>query len=312
MSTYCPLLWNSVTLDQLGNVFSCCHIKPGKLGNIYQSSHKDIINNAEIQKFRQDSLDGTLYCYQSCNLFDKAKYHSPNLLDTRVNISDITSIHIHFGKKCNIKCIMCNHPVIFKQNPIILDAQSLIDHIDFSFFNEIVIQGGEPLFIDECVKFIKYLSSMMKPFTLLTNGILIQGEIVDILAKNNNKVVISINGSKPETHELINKGSRFETLITNIKNLREKRTFYNSNLEIIGRMTINPETLHDIPNFLAVFQDLGFDKANFGYVKETVPSYLEDNIDFTENLIQEIDTVLPTINENSVDILRLKQLNLIQ
>ncbi len=37
MHTYCPELWNSLTLDNRGNVYSCCLIKPVCIGNIYST-----------------------------------------------------------------------------------------------------------------------------------------------------------------------------------------------------------------------------------------------------------------------------------
>ena len=122
----CPFLWDSFTLDQLGNVYSCCHIQPTIFGNIYTDKLSDLINTKEIIEYREKSQKGKLECYKTCNLFDKLKTKDSSQKNPVIKYEELKKVHIHFGNKCNINCIMCSHPKKFLKNPILLNEKFLI------------------------------------------------------------------------------------------------------------------------------------------------------------------------------------------
>jgi MoaA/NifB/PqqE/SkfB family radical SAM enzyme len=187
----------------------------------------------------------------------------------------------------------------------------LIQNIDVSPFTDIVIQGGEPLYIPECIRYLNYLESVGKKYTLLTNGLLIDYEIADKLSKGAKRVTISLNAASREIHELVNRGSRWTKILDNIQLLTEARKRNGTDLEVWGRMTITNYSLHEVSKFLREWQSFGFDHINFGYDRETVPALLDANPEFKAQLRKEVMNELANLDPSNVDALRLRQLGLI-
>ena len=312
--TFCHFLWDGITIDNKGNVFSCCHIKPTKMGNIYYSKLKEMINTKEIIECRKKSLKSNLDCFISCNLLDKSK--SSHITDNAIiDYQNLKYLYLNFGEKCNISCIMCKHPKRYPVNPDMLDPSVLKNNIDLSPFQDILIQGGEPLYIAECLDFMNHLAKIGKQYIILTNGLLINDTMAEKLVNEAKIVSISLNAATKETHEKINRGSNFGIVIENIRRLKTAKERVQSNLIINGRMTLTTCAIKEIPEFLEKFQQFGFDKINFGYDKATVPKYLDENMEFRNELKQGIKKILKNFNNTTmekIDLLRLKQLNLIK
>lgn len=307
-NTYCSYLWDSLTIDKFGDVYNCCLLKPQKLGSIFSNSVQELLDSNIGIMLRKKSLEGKLSCYKNCNLVNKNLFSKSRILKVREN--DLNILHISCSEKCNIKCIMCGHPLSHKEKSVELPAEILIKKINFTNYNTIILQGGEPLFIESCLEVMDFLFDNKIKFTLLTNGLLIDDTIADKLAKNSCTVSISINGATEETHNLINHGSDFNKVLKNINLLIEKRKFYNSNLIIYGRMTLVEQNLLEIPQFIEHFEDLGFDKINFGYDNPSVPNYLNNNTKITRNLTKSIKYSLKNANINNIDLKRLDYLGL--
>ncbi len=310
MSQICPFLWNGFAIDSRGNVFSCCRMIPPAMGNIYDTPLKDMVNSPVVQKNRIASIEGHLKCFPDCNLI---KYDTESISPRNeyADYSDMNYLHLNFGHYCNIHCVMCKIHIHRKNNKSILDPNVLIENIDLTPFKEIVIQGGEPLFIPECREYLDYLGRIGKKYVLLTNGLLIDKKTAYQLARDAEKVVISINAATKETHEYVNRGSDFDTLLDNIKQLMRAREEEHSNLILYGRMTLTTYALHEIPLFIQKYRELGFDRINFGYDKATVPEYLKINPAFKERLAKEITDVLSHATLAEINLVRLEQLGLI-
>src|SRR3972149_11312502 len=61
--TNCPKLWDSAFIDQYGNVFNCCHSRPGSSGNLYKTNMTDIWRSSpRLKLFRWLSRHKALYC----------------------------------------------------------------------------------------------------------------------------------------------------------------------------------------------------------------------------------------------------------
>jgi len=311
MDTYCPDLWDSLTIDNRGNIYSCCLIKPVCFGNIYQSELKNLVNDQAIVTERENSLNGTLKCYSECNWVDKTAFHRERIADSHVDYEKMSYLHLNFGERCNISCIMCRQRERYASNPRILDPEVLKEKIDVKPFTDIVIQGGEPLFIAECLEYMRYLGSIGKKYTLLTNGLLIDDRLANQLSKDAKIVCISINAATKKTHEHVNRGSRWDAVLNNINRLKAARSRNNTSLELWGRMTITVPAILEIPIYLSIWQSLGFDHINFGYDRLTVPAFLKNNPDIYRRLKEDVTSSLIGADPKLMDTYRLKCLGLV-
>ncbi|MHA1149574.1 MAG: radical SAM protein [Promethearchaeota archaeon] len=195
MSNFCPHLWNGFTIRNNGDIYSCCLSQAFKLGNIYEVELKQLINIPTLLKYRKKSLEGDLKCYNSCTFVKKDILIEKIPNYTKIKYSQLKKIDLIFGRACNISCIMCIRSRRITTNDPILNPKILQNNIDITPFKEIIIQGGEPLFIPECLEYMKYLEEKGKKYTILTNGVLINDEMAQRLSLHAKRVIISINAT---------------------------------------------------------------------------------------------------------------------
>jgi MoaA/NifB/PqqE/SkfB family radical SAM enzyme len=277
------MLWRVVFIDMKGDVYPCCHRKTGKIGNIYLQNIKDMYNNDIIQDLRRKSLNGQLECFFGCNLFNQEIFNMRTSLDRRriesmdnpliADLNAMNVLQVLFGTRCNIHCIMCgqNH-----ENEESLDREALIKAIHNLSFKMTLIIGGEPLAIPNAKLFFDQAASLNLNPAFSTNGSLIDEEWAKKIALYSPVLTISINAATKKTHEFINRGSRWESVIHGIRRVCEARERYHTHVRILGHMTILPANINEIALFVRIFQLLGFDAIEFGF-DESVPEYLRQH-----------------------------------
>lgn len=307
-NTFCPFLWSEVFVDPKGDVFCCCHRKPAVVGNIYEEKLTDIYSNSKMQRLRQKSIDGTLDCYEGCAFIDKKMKLRPRKTIAFNYATDLRKLKIEFGELCNINCIMCwqDH-----KSRVVLDHNKVIENVDLEPFIDVCIQGGEPLAISDAKAYYDYVAKKNKNPLIMTNGLLLKDDWAQKIVLNSSYIYISLNAATAKTHELINKGSKWEVVLGNIKKLNEARDRYKNNLNILGHMTIVLENLKEIAMFIQNFRSFGVDQIDFGYDPK-VPGYLRYNPYLKLLLKREITKVcIASRNKASIDLKGLKMLGLI-
>ena len=309
--TFCPQLWDGCYVNRAGEVYPCWHRQPQAYANIHDAPLKEIVNSPTALGFRRDSIAGDLACYPECNLLDKSAAVPNGNEETRTDYSRLKRLHVSFGEACNIRCIMCTNPLRHAKNPILLDPSVVIRNVDLTPFMTIMLRGGEPLFLRECLEFMNHLEMTGKRYTILTNGLLIDDRMALRLAKYAQKVIVSLNGATKRGHESVNRGSRFEKVVENIHRIRRARAELGTNVILTGHMTITTSNVHEVPLFLQSFRDLGFDRVNFGYDNKTVPQYLASNPNLTHRLRLETNAAMVECGGSEVDSLRLELLGLL-
>jgi MoaA/NifB/PqqE/SkfB family radical SAM enzyme len=106
---------------------------------------------------------------------------------------------------------------------------------------------------------------MNKKVNLITNGMLINEEWAEHIVRGSKWVQISINAATKKTHELVNRGSRYEKVIDNAKKIIHLKHQYNSDIRIIYKYTIVPENIYEIADAIEIAESLGFDEIEYGY-----------------------------------------------
>lgn len=307
-NTYCPFLWSEVFIDPKGDVFCCCLLKPAVVGNIHEEKLKDIYSNSKMRQLRQKSIDGTLECYEGCAFIDMRKKQKIRKTTVFDYDSDLKKLKIEFGELCNIHCIMCWQD---RKSRTVLDHKKVIENVDLGPFNDVCIQGGEPLAIANAKAYFEYVACNNKNPLIMTNGLLINDDWAQKIVLNSSYIYISLNAATAKTHELINKGSKWEVVLGNIKKLKEARDRYKTNLKILGHMTIVLENLKEIALFVENFKSFGVDQIDFGYDRK-VPEYLRYNPNLKGLLVNKLTKdYAASRNKSSIDLNGLKKLGLI-
>ena len=229
-------------------------------------SHLDDVNEAEILECIEDiaSLEA------AGKLFSVDEYESL-ACNYKNNSKVIKALCLHVAHTCNLNCSYCfasqgkyqgdRALMSFEVGKRAFDF--LIEHSGTRHNLEVDFFGGEPLMNWDVVKqLVAYARSIEKEhnknfrFTLTTNGMLIDDEVIDFLNKEMSNVVLSLDGRKEVNdhfrRDYAGNGS-YDKIVPKFQKLVEARE--GKNYYVRGTFTHNNV---DFTNDLFHMADLGF------------------------------------------------------
>ena len=251
---------------------------------IYENNSKDHVVNTVFAKHQSlgVTLDEVAECYdQVTELANEGKLFTPDTFEPMAGqlkqktSGVVKALCLHIAHTCNLNCSYC-----FASQGKYHGERALMSFevgkraLDFLVENshgrtnlEVDFFGGEPLMNFDVVKqLVAYARSIEKEkgknfrFTLTTNGVLIDDDVIDFANKEMSNVVLSLDGRK-EVHDRFRvdyagKGS-WEKIVPKFQKLVEARG--GKNYYMRGTFTHhNPDFLKDVQTML----DLGFDELS--------------------------------------------------
>ena len=183
----------------------------------------------ELKKLQEN---GELYSEDYLTVEDVKKF--------RIN-PPVKALCLHICHDCNLRCKYCFAETgSFHGERSMMSEEVGLAAIDFVIKNsgkrkniEIDFFGGEPLMnFDVVKKIVDYANEQGKihgknfRYTLTTNGMLLDDEIIDYLNENMSNIVLSLDGTK-ETNDFlrpdINKQGSYDKIIDNYKKIAKLR-----------------------------------------------------------------------------------------
>ncbi len=271
----------NIALDRASNSVHCVDKVAFELIKNYENMGREELVGSVLAKFsgltRQDAydcLDDIEELKRQGKLFAEDKF-KPDIQALAKRKPSIKALCLHVAHTCNLNCEYCfaaqgkyhgeRALMSFETGKRALDfliEQSAGRHnLEVDFF------GGEPLMNFEVVKrLVAYAREREKEcgkrfrFTLTTNGMLIDDEVIDFANREMDNVVLSLDGRK-EVNDRFRKtvggvGS-FDVIVPKFKKLVEARG--GEHYYIRGTFThFNPDFTNDIQTML----DLGFSELS--------------------------------------------------
>ncbi len=251
---------------------------------IYENNSREHVVNTVFAKHQSlgVTLDEVAECYdQVAELAHEGKLFTPDTFEPMAGqlkqktSGVVKALCLHIAHTCNLNCSYC-----FASQGKYHGERALMSFevgkraLDFLVENshgrtnlEVDFFGGEPLMNFDVVKqLVAYARSIEKAegknfrFTLTTNGVLIDDDVIDFANKEMSNVVLSLDGRK-DVHDRFRvdyagKGS-WEKIVPKFQKLVEARG--GKNYYMRGTFTHhNPDFLKDIQTML----DLGFDELS--------------------------------------------------
>ncbi len=235
-----------------------------------------------ISKNHSVSEEEIQECYnQICELKDQGKLFSEDTFEELAgelkekSRGIIKALCLHVAHTCNLNCSYCfASQGKYHGDRALMTLDVAKQAIDFLVENsgkrhnlEVDFFGGEPLMNFGMIKdLVKYARSIEKKynknfrFTLTTNGVLIDDDVIEFANKECSNVVLSLDG-RQEVHDRFRvdyagNGS-FKKIVPKFQKLVEARE--GKNYYIRGTFThFNPDFLEDIKEML----DLGFNELS--------------------------------------------------
>lgn len=253
--------------------------------SLFENNQKNTVIDTVWQKFQNQqgvTLRDVEECYdQVCSLKENGKLFSPDTFEPiagklkQKTAGVIKALCLHIAHTCNLNCSYCfasqgkyhgeravmSYEVGKRALDFLVENSGTRRNLEVDFF------GGEPLMnFDVVKKLVAYARSIEKErnknfrFTLTTNGMLIDDDVIEFANKEMSNVVLSLDGRK-EVHDKFRvdysgKGS-WEKIVPKFQKLVEERK--GKNYYMRGTFTHNnPDFLEDIK----VMLDLGFNELS--------------------------------------------------
>ena len=244
-----------------------------------QKKEKEEIENIMLEKYKdeginkediEETFEEIDKLIKEGKLFSEDVFENQNLdLKKRDNV--IKALCLHVAHTCNLNCEYCfAGQGKYHGEDAIMSFETGKKALDFLVENsgtrknlEVDFFGGEPLVnFDVVKKLVEYARSIEKEknkhfrFTLTTNGVLLDDDVIDFLNKEMNNVVLSLDGRKEindaKRKRLDGTGS-YDIIVPKFKNFVQKR----GDKEYYMRGTFTRDNL-DITNDIFHMADLGF------------------------------------------------------
>lgn len=208
-------------------------------------------------------------------MFQNMLLNESEIAQKKISLScKIRSLTVTLTNKCNLACIMCK--TISK--PWDLPRKSIQEIIAlFPYLERIMWQGGEIFLYEGFKDILKEASKFPMRQIIATNGLLIDREIAEILAKSNVELTFSVDGVTKEVYEHIRAGANFEKLIDNINLINELRQKLNPKMKLRLNVLVMRSNYHQIEQFLDFAKQYKFNTIFFNSTGEDFKN-LKENI----------------------------------
>ncbi|MCI8443766.1 MAG: thioether cross-link-forming SCIFF peptide maturase [Clostridia bacterium] len=271
----------NIVLDTYSGAVHCVDDLSYDMIKLYQEKKNEEIKQTMLQRYEEVSekdIEETMREVEKLikerKLFSKDIYENKDL-DLKRRDTVVKALCLHIAHTCNLNCEYCfAGQGKYHGEDALMSFEVGKQALDFLVKNsgtrknlEVDFFGGEPLVNFEVVKqLVKYARSIEKDvnkhfrFTLTTNGVLLDDEVIDFLNQEMNNVVLSLDGRK-EIHDrlrrrLDGKGS-YDIIVPKFKNFVEKR----GNKEYYMRGTFTRNNL-DFTKDIFHMADLGFQELS--------------------------------------------------
>jgi len=254
---------------------------------MYQDSETEEIVEAMMEKYG-DREDVTEEEIRECisdieGLKEQGKLFAPDLyegisMDFKNNSKDIKALCLHVAHTCNLNCSYCfASQGKYHGDRALMSFEVGKQALDFLIANsgnhvnlEVDFFGGEPLMNWDVVKqLVEYARSIEKDhgknfrFTLTTNGVNVDDEVMDFANRECHNVVMSIDGRR-EVHDHLRKdyqgNGSYDVIVPKFQEFAKRRAegkfteYYVRGTYTHNNVDFTEDILH--------LADLGFDKLS--------------------------------------------------
>lgn len=184
----------------------------------------------------------------------------------------VKSLQWQVNSQCNLNCKHCfwNSKNSQDTSEISLEqAMNTIDILKKQGLERIDFTLVEPMLNKDIFKILDYCAVNGLRTTLLTNGILLNENIDNIIKSNIDSLGISFSGISAQENDLVRGKGTFDIVIQALKNFIQKRneTTY---VPVVVYYTLSSTNFDSTADVISFFNNLGVDKIVFNEVDITV------------------------------------------
>jgi len=209
----------------------------------------------------------------------KIKFNSDGIYIERAD-PRLTKVYVEPTSDCNLNCKTCVRHSWDEEMGFMKmeDYKKLINGLkDFEGLKKVSFWGiGEPLFHPQIAEMIELASELKVKTQMITNGLLLnKDKASELLEAGLNSLVVSVDGTSPETMADIRSGAELKTVIENVNYFRNLRDKKQSECEIGIEYVIMKSNVDELKNLRKLARRIG---ASFIFLTNLLP-YTEDMSD---------------------------------
>ena len=155
--------------------------------------------------------------------------------------------------KCNLSCQHCRG---FPEGEVSTErARRLIAEIAELGPDWVIVEGGEPLLREDIFELLGLMRDRRLTVHLITNGMLVNPQIISALKQLGIKVMVSIDGATRATYEAIRDGASFDRVV------RSARSYAKAGLLEAINFTLLRTNYTEIPGLLELAARIGVERV---------------------------------------------------
>ena len=161
-------------------------------------------------------------------------------------------IGIYTTNKCNLACKYCfanSKQLEINSEKVCSFVKQYIRNTNEKYY-DILLTGGEPLLYKDLKKVINNLRDEVNDMALLTNGILLTNEWMELIEKKRITLHVSLDSLNKDYNDKYRGG--FEVIYKNLQKLK------NYKINVIVCMTMSYENIDDVEKMISYTSDEGF------------------------------------------------------
>lgn len=169
--------------------------------------------------------------------------------------------------RCNLKC---KHCLVgnFRYNKLNEMNLAEIENLAFQMQQyevfKVALNGGESLVRKDLKEILRAFYRHKIPIEISTNGIELSKKMIELMNSYNVVTyILSLEGSKKETHDFIRGKGTFDKVISAILNIKR----YSTAFELQTEITYGKHNLNQVEEIIKMLTDLGVDKIKFARLK---------------------------------------------
>ncbi len=249
---------------------------------ILRAKTKELLQTRELNPFQSDN--------SSLNISEMEEGKTVLKSYPRRILLELTSA-------CNLKCIMCGRDEVeFKKSYLDVNILSYIKNVLESAEEVALFGWGEPTVHPDFSEFLKRLSNYNVRKYFVTNGMLLDKFINDVINYKTDIIAISLDGATPDTNNSIRKHSDFNKIISNIKLLQgEKKELKLSYPYMNFVFTAMKSNIQELPDLVNLAYDLGLEEVKVVYLtifsNNLINESLYDNKELVEKYFKKAEEI---------------------
>ncbi len=258
---FCPIPFVQLQLNAMGKISACCFSEEHNVGNVADNSIEEIWNGSEMQKWRQEFLDGDpKICEKAIANFGCQKFYqhlNHLVVPATVQSAPPRRLDLRLNGRCNLECVMCT---VWQEPNGLYDATDLWTKGPewiFPHLKEVDMLGGEPFIQKDTFRFIEEVRKVNTECTwgFITNcHYKLTSHIEELLLSIPLRHIhMSLDATTAETYANVRLKGRWDLVMETANafvRLRVEKGMRGNPIALFASFCVQRGNWHELPDFI--------------------------------------------------------------